>query len=203
MTIKALVMYACLAQLGRRDAAKTAALLGQVGEFAFVLIGFVALSRVIDPRLAAFLTAAVALSMALTPLAVVLCDRIAERLEGLRPGGRRRTSRSTPGRRTPSSRALAGSARSPAAFDRQRLFHRGAGFQHRAGGDPAPNSAGAWPTATPLGWTCCARPARPEPRCSLWPSTTATTPRAWWKSARAAFPNLEISGPRLGSSPRL
>jgi glutathione-regulated potassium-efflux system ancillary protein KefC/glutathione-regulated potassium-efflux system protein KefB len=35
--------------------------------------------------MAAFLTAAVALSMALTPLAVMLCDRVAERLEGLRP----------------------------------------------------------------------------------------------------------------------
>jgi glutathione-regulated potassium-efflux system ancillary protein KefC/glutathione-regulated potassium-efflux system protein KefB len=87
MTIKTLVMYGLgrLVQLGRRDAATTAVLLSQVGEFAFVLIGFVAVSRVIDQRLAAFLTAAVALSMALTPLAVMLSDRIAERLEGLRP----------------------------------------------------------------------------------------------------------------------
>lgn len=87
MTIKALVMYGLgrLVRLERRDAATTAVLLSQVGEFAFVLIGFVALSRVIDPRLAAFLTAAVALSMALTPLAVLLCDRVAERLDEMRP----------------------------------------------------------------------------------------------------------------------
>lgn len=87
MSVKALVMYGLgrFVRLGRRDAATTAVLLSQVGEFAFVLIGFVALSRVIDPALAAFLTAAVALSMALTPLAVMLCDRVAERLEGLRP----------------------------------------------------------------------------------------------------------------------
>ena len=87
MTIKALVMYGLgrLVRLEWRDAATTAVLLSQVGEFAFVLIGFVALSGVIDPRLAAFLTAAVALSMALTPLAVLLCDRVAERLDGMRP----------------------------------------------------------------------------------------------------------------------
>jgi len=87
MTIKTLVMYGLgrLVQLGRRDAATTAVMLSQVGEFAFVLISFVALNRVIDQRLAAFLTAAVALSMALTPLALMLFERIAERLEGLSP----------------------------------------------------------------------------------------------------------------------
>ncbi|HVY32873.1 MAG TPA: monovalent cation:proton antiporter-2 (CPA2) family protein [Caulobacteraceae bacterium] len=87
MTIKSLVMYGLgrAIRLERRDAATTAVLLSQVGEFAFVLIGFVALGRVIDPRLAAFLTAAVALSMALTPLAVMLCDRVAEQIEGLSP----------------------------------------------------------------------------------------------------------------------
>lgn len=87
MTIKAMVMYGLgrLVRLERRDAATTAVMLSQVGEFAFVLIGFVALGRVIDPRLAAFLTAAVALSMALTPLAVLLCDRVAERLDEIRP----------------------------------------------------------------------------------------------------------------------
>jgi len=87
MTIKTLVMYGLgrLVKLGRRDAATTAVMLSQVGEFAFVLISFVALNRVIDQRLAAFLTAAVALSMALTPLALMLFERIAERLEGLSP----------------------------------------------------------------------------------------------------------------------
>jgi glutathione-regulated potassium-efflux system ancillary protein KefC/glutathione-regulated potassium-efflux system protein KefB len=87
MTIKTLVMYGLgrAVRLSRLDAGSNAVLLSQVGEFAFVLIGFVAAGRVIDQRLAAFLTAAVALSMALTPLAVMLWDRVAQRLDGLRP----------------------------------------------------------------------------------------------------------------------
>ena len=87
MGIKALVMYGLgrLARLGRGDASHTAVLLCQVGEFAFVLIGFVAQGRVINASLAAFLTAAVALSMALTPLAILAYDRFAQRWDALRP----------------------------------------------------------------------------------------------------------------------
>jgi monovalent cation:proton antiporter-2 (CPA2) family protein len=87
MAIKALVMYGLgrLARLGRGDASNTAVLLCQAGEFAFVLIGFVAAGRVIDQGLAAFLTAAVALSMALTPLVLMAYDRFAERWDAQRP----------------------------------------------------------------------------------------------------------------------
>jgi monovalent cation:proton antiporter-2 (CPA2) family protein len=78
MTLKGVVMF-LLGRLGgleRRDAAATAVSLSQVGEFAFVLIGLIAASGVIGSGPAAFLTAAVALSMALTPLAMAGFDRI-------------------------------------------------------------------------------------------------------------------------------
>lgn len=72
MTLKGGVMYLLgrIAKLGRRDAAATAVVLSQVGEFAFVLLGLIAADGVIAGKPASFLTAAVALSMALTPLAM-------------------------------------------------------------------------------------------------------------------------------------
>jgi glutathione-regulated potassium-efflux system ancillary protein KefC/glutathione-regulated potassium-efflux system protein KefB len=73
------------ARLPRGEAAQTAVMLCQVGEFAFVLIGFVASGRVIGQGLAAFLTAAVALSMGLTPLAALAFDQLAQRWRNARP----------------------------------------------------------------------------------------------------------------------
>jgi glutathione-regulated potassium-efflux system ancillary protein KefC/glutathione-regulated potassium-efflux system protein KefB len=72
MTLKGVVMFflARLDRLDRRDAAAVAVSLCQVGEFAFVLIGLIAGARIIGQPVAAFLTAVVALSMALTPLAM-------------------------------------------------------------------------------------------------------------------------------------
>ncbi|MDB5458502.1 MAG: potassium efflux system protein, partial [Caulobacteraceae bacterium] len=78
MTLKGVVMF-LLGRLGgleRRDAAATAVSLSQVGEFAFVLIGLIAVSGIIGSGSAAFLTAAVALSMALTPVAMAGFERI-------------------------------------------------------------------------------------------------------------------------------
>ena len=87
MAIKGAVMYGLgrAVKLGPGDASNTAVLLCQVGEFAFVLIGFVASAGVLGSSLAAFLTAAVALSMALTPLVLIAYERIAERWDHLRP----------------------------------------------------------------------------------------------------------------------
>ena len=88
MTLKGGVMF-LLARLGgleRRDAAATAVSLSQVGEFAFVLLGLIAASGVIGAGAAAFLTAAVALSMALTPLAMAGYERIAAVVETRRLG---------------------------------------------------------------------------------------------------------------------
>jgi glutathione-regulated potassium-efflux system ancillary protein KefC/glutathione-regulated potassium-efflux system protein KefB len=83
MTLKGVVMYllARVARLGRRDAAATAVVLSQVGEFAFVLLGLIAADGVIGGKPASFLTAAVALSMALTPLAMAGYGRIGAVLE--------------------------------------------------------------------------------------------------------------------------
>jgi glutathione-regulated potassium-efflux system ancillary protein KefC/glutathione-regulated potassium-efflux system protein KefB len=59
-----------------RDAATTAVFLAQGGEFAFVLLGFTAGAGVLPTDLAGLLTAAVAVSMALTPVLVAIHERI-------------------------------------------------------------------------------------------------------------------------------
>ncbi|MDB5458627.1 MAG: potassium transporter, partial [Caulobacteraceae bacterium] len=83
MTLKGVVMFLLgrLGGLGRRDAAATAVSLSQVGEFAFVLLGLIAADGLIGPGPTAFLTAAVALSMALTPLAMAGVEWINGRAE--------------------------------------------------------------------------------------------------------------------------
>jgi monovalent cation:proton antiporter-2 (CPA2) family protein len=86
MALKGLVMFllARVDRLERRDAAAVAVSLCQVGEFAFVLIGLIAADRIIGPGPAAFLTAVVALSMALSPLAFAAYERINALIEDRR-----------------------------------------------------------------------------------------------------------------------
>ncbi len=60
----------------RRDAATIAVSLAQGGEFAFVLLGFVQGARVMSAEQVGVATAVVALSMALTPIAFVLYERL-------------------------------------------------------------------------------------------------------------------------------
>jgi monovalent cation:proton antiporter-2 (CPA2) family protein len=60
----------------RREAAGVAVSLAQGGEFAFVLLGFATAAGVIQTGLAGATTAVVALSMALTPVAFALFDRL-------------------------------------------------------------------------------------------------------------------------------
>jgi monovalent cation:proton antiporter-2 (CPA2) family protein len=83
MVLKGLVMFVLgrSGGLNRRDASATAVSLSQVGEFAFVLLGLIAADGVIGPGPTAFLTAAVALSMALTPLAMAGFERICGMIE--------------------------------------------------------------------------------------------------------------------------
>jgi glutathione-regulated potassium-efflux system ancillary protein KefC/glutathione-regulated potassium-efflux system protein KefB len=78
MVLKALAMWVVgLAfRRGQRDSATIAVALAQGGEFAFVLLGFAAASRVMDTETVALATAVVALSMALTPLAFTLYERL-------------------------------------------------------------------------------------------------------------------------------
>ncbi|HEY4317084.1 MAG TPA: monovalent cation:proton antiporter-2 (CPA2) family protein [Herbaspirillum sp.] len=81
MLVKALIVYAVARLFGipARTAAQTGAALGQGGEFAFVLLGLAAGADVIGAEPAALATAAVAISMALTPFALIGFDRFAAR----------------------------------------------------------------------------------------------------------------------------
>lgn len=79
MGLKFIVMFglARLAGAQNKSAAAVATALSQGGEFAFVLLTFTVGAGVIAPQLAALLTAAVAVSMALTPLAMIAYEQIA------------------------------------------------------------------------------------------------------------------------------
>jgi voltage-gated potassium channel Kch len=78
MGLKAIAMFAAgrLFRMSTREAATTAVALAQGGEFAFVLLTFTAGAGVIDADLAKMLTAAVAVSMAATPLAMAGYERL-------------------------------------------------------------------------------------------------------------------------------
>lgn len=77
MLVKALCIYgvARLAKSGHRDALDRAVLMAQGGEFAFVLFAEALKLRVIGPEVNANMTAIVVLSMALTPVTLLLCKR--------------------------------------------------------------------------------------------------------------------------------
>jgi voltage-gated potassium channel Kch len=83
MVLKFLVMFA-IARLfgaGDRASAATATALAQGGEFAFVLLTFTVGAGIIPTQLAALLTATVAVSMAMTPLAMAAFELIAAKLD--------------------------------------------------------------------------------------------------------------------------
>ena len=75
--IKGVILLALVRIRGARmaPALRTAALLGQSGEFSFVLFGLGVVSGALPSDTASVLTAVAALSMALTPLAMMLADR--------------------------------------------------------------------------------------------------------------------------------
>ncbi|WP_332750052.1 monovalent cation:proton antiporter-2 (CPA2) family protein [Hydrogenophaga sp.] len=79
MIVKALCIYgvALFAKSSHADALDRAVLMAQGGEFAFVLFGAALGARVIDPVVNANMTAIVVLSMALTPLVVLVHRRLA------------------------------------------------------------------------------------------------------------------------------
>lgn len=78
MLLNALAMLgvATILRMPWRDAATTAVVLSQGGEFAFVLLAFAVGAGVLALPLAALLTAVVALSMALTPVAFGVFQRL-------------------------------------------------------------------------------------------------------------------------------
>lgn len=77
MVVKALGIYgiARLFKADHREAIHRAALFAQGGEFAFVLYAAALSSGVMDARISAIMTAIVIISMALTPLVVLLLNR--------------------------------------------------------------------------------------------------------------------------------
>lgn len=79
MVLKSAGIYvvARIFRSGHRDAVRMSLLLAQGGEFAFVLYSTAADLGVIDAQSSGILTAAVIISMMLTPLAVLLIDRLA------------------------------------------------------------------------------------------------------------------------------
>jgi monovalent cation:proton antiporter-2 (CPA2) family protein len=87
MILKFLVLYGLALLFGapKRGAMAVAAALAQGGEFAFVLLSFTVGAGVIGASLAALLTAAVAVSMALTPVAMILYERVAALMDAAIP----------------------------------------------------------------------------------------------------------------------
>jgi glutathione-regulated potassium-efflux system protein KefB len=81
MAVKALGIYAVARTFGadHREAAQRAALFAQGGEFAFVLYAAALAAGVFDARTGAVMSAIVILSMALTPIVVLLLDRFLPR----------------------------------------------------------------------------------------------------------------------------
>lgn len=77
MAVKAFGIYAIARLFGaeQREAVERAALFAQGGEFAFVLYSAAFAVGVMDPRIAAIMTAIVIISMALTPLVVLALHR--------------------------------------------------------------------------------------------------------------------------------
>jgi glutathione-regulated potassium-efflux system protein KefB len=83
MAVKAFGIFAIARLFGadEREATQRAALFAQGGEFAFVLYAAAFSAGVIDARTSAAMTAIVILSMALTPLVVLMLNRFAPKPE--------------------------------------------------------------------------------------------------------------------------
>ena len=94
MLVKALGIYGIARLFGapNREAVQRAALFAQGGEFAFVLYAAALSAGVFDARAGATMSAIVILSMALTPLVVLLLDRLlpkpAVSFDGIEPAAR-------------------------------------------------------------------------------------------------------------------
>lgn len=78
MIVKALVLYASARIVGssHNNALRVAALLPQVGEFAFVIFSVAVAAHVVNTELASIITAIVTVTMILTPLSVAIGNRL-------------------------------------------------------------------------------------------------------------------------------
>ena len=82
IAIKFAVLVVIAKPLGvpRRERLAFGALLGQGGEFAFVVFSVASAARVLDAQWAPLLTAAVAVSMAATPIVLIAADKLVARI---------------------------------------------------------------------------------------------------------------------------
>jgi CPA2 family monovalent cation:H+ antiporter-2 len=78
MVLKTIVLYvlARIFKMGTDQSLVFAVALSQVGEFAFVLLSFARQQLIIDEKMTGMLMAVVALTMALTPLMIILNERL-------------------------------------------------------------------------------------------------------------------------------
>ncbi|MBN8483016.1 MAG: cation:proton antiporter [Xanthomonadales bacterium] len=88
LVLKGFVLFAIARWIAREDAGgalKFAAVLAGGGEFAFVVFTLAVEHRLLAPQQRDFLVAVITLSMALTPLLVAACARLAPRVPGTAP----------------------------------------------------------------------------------------------------------------------
>lgn len=87
VVLKGVILFAVgrVARLSRTDAIRLAAVLSQGGEFAFVVFALAADRQLLDPAQRDLLFVVISVSMALTPLLVILAERMRPREADSRP----------------------------------------------------------------------------------------------------------------------
>ena len=186
LLVKALLLLAMARWMGIPLAERPVfvVMLAQGGEFGFVVLQAAGGAALLPPAAASFLLAAIAISMLLTPLVMVLVDRVI-------------VPRLAAGRSGPTPPEIAEEQAAPIlilGFGRYgqivaRLINAeglaATVLDHDAGQVASVrSSAGRLTTATPRGWTCCAWPAPGARAWSWWPSTMSV--RAWPRSTCCA-----------------
>jgi glutathione-regulated potassium-efflux system ancillary protein KefC len=191
LAVKGLVIYGLARLMGVpfQERPVFTLLLAQGGEFAFVVFQAAAGARVFPAETASLLIGAVAISMLLSPLLLVLVDKLLlPRFANCNVTTMERAVR-TPGRRHHHCRLR------PLRPD-----HRAHAARRRASGPPCWITTPRWwtphapsatrcSTATPPGSTCCARPVRPTPGCWWWRWTARNSRwRSWTGSGALSQP---------------
>ena len=87
VTLKGIILFAVgkIARLSSTDSIKLAAVLSQGGEFAFVVFALAVHNQLLDPHLRDTLIVVISLSMALTPVLVVLAERAVPKIATAKP----------------------------------------------------------------------------------------------------------------------
>lgn len=87
VALKGMILFVVgkLARLSSPDSIKLAAVLSQGGEFAFVVFALAVHNQLLDPQLRDTLIVVISLSMALTPVLVVLAERAVPKIDTVKP----------------------------------------------------------------------------------------------------------------------